>query len=332
MIDNIVDADPILVVENITKTYGHELVFGKIHVGRRVKAIDKVSFSVKKGEIFGFLGPNGAGKTTLIRVILDYLLPESGTITIFGMDHHRNALLIRKSIGYVPGDVALYENFTGLELLEYFSKYRPIKEEMLSELHLIFKVDLTQKIGHLSKGNKQQLVLLLALASNPDFLIFDEPSSGLDPLMASRLHTLLKKMRDLGKTIFLSSHDLTEVQNICDRVGIIKKGRIIIVESIDELRRKSLQNIRVGFADSSHIPSLNDFSNLKTVVSVRTNQKNVFQLKIKEDINELMRFLANYIINRITIEDSSLEEIFLEFYGDESELMRNISSNYQEIK
>ena len=327
MTNNMSDSNSALVIENLTKSYGYEVIIHNIHIGKKIKAVDNVNFRVNKGEIIGFLGPNGAGKTTLIRVILDYLIPESGTIKIFGLDHHKNAVLIRKYIGYVPGDVALYENFTGLELLEYFGKYRSIDKNMLNELFQTFNVDLTQKIRNLSKGNRQQLALLITMASNPDLLIFDEPSSGLDPLIASKLHLLLKKMRDRGKTIFLSSHNLAEVQNICDRVAIIKNGKIKLIESIDELRRKSLQNIIVHFANDSEIPFLNDFTGLRSVSSITIYQKNVYLFKIKGDINEILKLLVNnYTIDHITIEDSSLEDIFLEFYLDENEIQSKISS------
>lgn len=170
-------SETVLEVSNLTKIYGRELGLGGRRVGRRVVGARDVSFSVRRGEIFGFLGPNGAGKTTVMRSILDYLHIQEGTITVFGMDHHRDALKIRKRIGYVPGDLSLYENFTGNELIDYYGGFRPVDPEDIEELRSVFRVDLTLNVKALSSGNRQQVGLILALASKPDFLILDEPTS-----------------------------------------------------------------------------------------------------------------------------------------------------------
>ncbi|MHA2364339.1 MAG: ATP-binding cassette domain-containing protein, partial [Candidatus Hodarchaeales archaeon] len=281
-------------------------------IGRRVVGVQNVSFNVKKGEIFGFLGPNGAGKTTTIRAILNYLTLQSGKITVFGLDHKIDALTIRENIGYVPGDVALYGNFTGLELIEYFNNFRPIDRDFLAVLRSYFKADLTLKIKSLSSGNRQQVALFVALASKPDFLILDEPSSGLDPLMESHLHKILRDLQANGTTIFLSSHDLAEVQAICDRVGIIKEGKIILIEEVEELREKSLQQAIIQFEDG--LPDEEEFTALDTVISVEKVNGYTYKMKIKEDVNNLMKLLTNYKIKRLTVEDASLQEIFLEYY------------------
>jgi ABC-2 type transport system ATP-binding protein len=305
------DNKTILSVNDLTKIYGREVSFFGKTFGREVVGAQNVSFSVNKGEIFGFLGPNGAGKTTTIRSILDYLNVQSGQIIIFGMDHRKQGLEIRKNIGYVPGDVALYENFTGLELIEYFSKFRPVDESFLNELRSIFRADLTLKIRALSKGNRQQVALIAALAAKPDFLILDEPTGGLDPLMAVRFHRILKNMRKEGTTIFLSSHDLAEVQAICDRVGIIKEGKMIVIENIENLRGKFLQNVSIKFSSSE--PEISEFERLESVIDVEKTDKE-FKLKVLEDVNELLKFLTNYTVKRIRIEDATLEDIFLQYY------------------
>ena len=306
--------EPVLQVSDLTKIYGREFSLGgrKI-VGQRVIGAQDVSFSVKKGEIFGFLGPNGAGKTTTMRAILDYLKIQNGAVTIFGLDHHRDRLEIRKRIGYIPGDMALFENFTGKELLHYFSKFRPINKDFLTELRQNFKVKLEKKIKSLSTGNRQQAGLIAALAAKPDFLILDEPTSGLDPLMTANFHKILRKLRNEGYTIFLSSHDLAEVQAVCDRVGIIKEGKMILVEAVEDLKTKFMQRVTVKFNGSS-VPSEEEITKLDTVISVERTKKNTFVLKIKEDVNELVKWLANYDIKRFTCEDATLEEIFLQFY------------------
>jgi ABC-2 type transport system ATP-binding protein len=305
-------SETVLEVSNLTKIYGRELGLGGRKVGRRVVGARDVSFSVRRGEIFGFLGPNGSGKTTVMRSILDYLHIQEGTIMVFGMDHHRDALKIRKRIGYVPGDLSLYENFTGNELINYYGGFRPVDPEYIEKLRSVFRVDLTLNVKALSSGNRQQVGLILALASKPDFLILDEPTSGLDPLMAANAHRLLKELREEGKTIFLSSHDLAEVQVVCDRIGIIKEGEMILVEEVENLISKFLQNVRVSF--TSEVPDLETLEAIDSVISAEAEDEDTLLLKVKEDINELLKVLTRYEIDRLSIEDATLEEIFLQYY------------------
>jgi len=302
----------ILEVSHLTKIYGRETTIAGRKFGRRVVGARDVSFSVRRGEIFGFLGPNGAGKTTTMRAILDYLHIQEGSITVFGMDYHRDALEIRERIGYIPGDLALYGNFTGEELIEYYDGFRPVDRDYLRELRSVFRVDLTLNVKNLSSGNRQQAGLILALASKPDFLILDEPTSGLDPLMAASAHRLFKELKAEGKTIFLSSHDLAEVQAVCDRIGIIKEGEMILVEEVENLVSKFLQNVRVSF--SSDVPSLESLEAIDSVISAEAEDEDTLLLKVREDINELLRFLTQYELDRLSIEDATLEEIFLQYY------------------
>lgn len=313
----------VLQVSNLTKVYGREfqLGFRKIRhkIGRRVEAVTDVSFNVRKGEIFGFLGPNGAGKTTTIRSILGYLSIQGGGIKINGLDYLKDALEIRKNIGFIRSEIDLYGNFTGEELISYFGKFKPIDQKFLNKLKAIFKVDLTLDFKSLSTGNRQQVIIILALASNPDFVILDEPSSGLDPLMATRFHRLLLKMRDKGKTIFLSSHNLNEVQAICDRVGIIRKGNIVVIETVKELQTKSMQLLSVEFIDGE-TPNIDEFQAISNVFSVE-KKDNTFFVKVKEDVNDLLKFVTSRRIKRMTLENSSLEDIFLTYYKDELDLL-----------
>jgi ABC-2 type transport system ATP-binding protein len=309
----------VLQVSNLTKVYGREFQIASRRIGRRVVAVDDASFVVKKGEIFGFLGPNGAGKTTTIRSILGFLNIKSGEITINGMHYLKDALEIRRNIGHVRSEISLYGNFTGNELINYFNKFRPNDSEFLKKLKTIFKVDLTLKFKSLSTGNRQQVIIIVALASNPDFVILDEPSSGLDPLMADRFHSLLLEMKSKGKTIFLSSHNLPEVQAICDRVGIIREGKMIVIESVKELRNKSMQIMNVEFMDGQN-PDLGQFQAIQNVFSVEKKGEG-FLVKVKEDVNDLMKFVTARRIKRITLEDSSLEDIFLTYYKDELDQM-----------
>ncbi len=305
--------EPVLKVTDLTKIYGRELALGsKRIVGNRVTGALGVNFSINKGEIFGFLGPNGAGKTTTIRAILDYLKIQEGMVQIFGMDHHRDRIEIRKNISYVPGDMALFENFTGEELLEFFNHYRPINQEFLSGLRQEFRVNLSRKIKTLSKGNRQQVGLIAALASKPDFLIMDEPTSGLDPLMAANFHRIIRKLKNEGITIFLSSHDLAEVSVVCDRVGIIKEGKMILVEKVEDLKTKFMQKAKITFESS--LPTEEELNSLNWIITAEKENSATYVLKIKENINELLKWLVKYDIKRLTLEDATLEEIFLQFY------------------
>jgi ABC-2 type transport system ATP-binding protein len=282
----------VLIVENLTKIYGREIPLGFRTLGRRVIGVDNSSFSVKKGEIFGFLGPNGAGKTTTIRSILGYLKIQNGKITVLGRDYKQDQLSIRQDIGY---------------------KFRPINQEFLEEVKKQFIVDLTLKIGSLSTGNRKQVGLILALASKPDFLILDEPTTGLDPLMTATFHRIIKGLKSEGITIFLSSHDLSEVQAVCDRVGIIKEGKMILVEEVEELKSKFLQHVRISF-NNNNIPEIEELNAISSVISATKMNDKIFTLQVQEDINDLLKFLTNYRVDRLSIEDASLEEIFLQYY------------------
>ncbi|MHA1168946.1 MAG: ABC transporter ATP-binding protein [Candidatus Hodarchaeales archaeon] len=305
------DNTTILQVSNLTKIYGHQLNLGRFSLGQRVVGARDVSFALKKGEIFGFLGPNGAGKTTTMRAILDYLKIQEGSVTVLGMDHHSDRLKIRRSIGYVPGDMSLFENFTGEELIDFFGKLRPVDPEFLEELRSVFRVKLNKKIKSLSKGNRQQAGIIAIMASKPELLILDEPTSGLDPLMTEHFHELLKKLRNEGVTIFLSSHDLAEVQAICDRIAIIKEGEIVLVETIEDLKAKFLQKITVKF-DEKSVPAEEELK--KHSISFQRIVENEFQLTIGENISAFLKWISSYEIKRFTCEDASLEEIFLQFY------------------
>lgn len=311
-----ISTDIILQVSNLTKIYGKDFSLGPLKLGRKVIGANNVTFTVEKGEIFGFLGPNGAGKTTTMRSILGYLKIQSGTITVFDLDHQKDSIEIRKNIGYIPGDLSLYKDFTGEELIKYLDKFRPMDQNFLNDLRATYRVDLTQKIGNLSTGNRQQVGLIIALAPKPDFLILDEPTSGLDPLMTVKTHKILRKLKEEGKTIFLSSHDLAEVQAVCDRVGIIKGGKMILVERIEDLKQKFLQNVKIKFS-SKAIPEEALLKALDSIIEVERIDEKTFQLMVKEDVNELLKLLTNFKVKRLTIEDSTLESIFLKFYESE---------------
>jgi ABC-2 type transport system ATP-binding protein len=236
------------------------------------------------------------------------------------MDHADDALKIRERIGFIPGDLALYRNYTGEELINFFDKLRPMDESMMVELRAMFKVNLSQRIKKLSSGNRQQVALILAVGPNPELLIMDEPTLGLDPLIVSKFHGLLRRLSQAGTTIFLSSHDLTEVQAVCDRVGIIRDGIMVEVETVEGLRNKAVQNMTLQFYDSQGKQALEVIEALKTLADLHVAENGIMNLTIKGDVNEVIRLISRAQVKRITLEDAPLEEIFLQYYMDEDEL------------
>lgn len=207
---------------------------GLIKYYGKTRGIEDLNLSVKEGEIFGFLGPNGAGKTTIIRLLLDLIHPTSGRANIFGLDSHRNSLEIRQKIGYIPGELNLYPNMKARDLLNYLARfYNGLDLGFILGLTKRFKLDLERKIKTYSKGMKQMLGIIQAFMNDPDLLILDEPTSGLDPFMQQEIYNLFEETKNKGKTISLSSHNLYEVQKICDRVGIVREGRLVAIENIN---------------------------------------------------------------------------------------------------
>lgn len=280
---------PTIEVKNLKK------YFGKIH------AIDDISFSVEKGEIFGFLGPNGAGKTTTIRCLLDFLRPTSGEINI----------LTKDKIGYLSGDVRLYDGWTGEEHISFVEGLRnsqSIARDLAEKLSLNLKI----RFKNLSSGNKQKLGLVLALGFQPELLIMDEPTVGLDPLLQNMIYKVLEDFQKNGTTIFLSSHNLSEVDRLCHRVGVIRGGKIVAIETIQALKEKRMHVVKIDFNGPYNV---SDF-NLENVV-IKNQLPESLILGVKGDINPLIKRLANYNLKEIETTHATLEEIFLEFYGDQ---------------
>jgi len=224
----------VIKTKNLTKYYG------------KVLGIKDVDLGINEGETFGFLGPNGAGKTTTIRCLMDFIRPTAGSCSILGMDCQRKAAGIKRQVGFVAGEVRLYEKLTGQAHISYIEGFRG-KAPFAS--HLIKRLDFDPgiKVKNLSKGNKQKLVLILALMHKPKILIMDEPTSGLDPLLQNEIYKILDDMNSQGSTVFFSSHVLPEVEKIANRVGIIKDGQLSAIESIEDLARKKIRNIEVRF-------------------------------------------------------------------------------------
>lgn len=269
-----------------------------------------LSFDVKKGEIFGFLGPNGAGKTTTIRHLTGFLKPEKGSCSINGLDCWKESNLIHKTLGYLPGEIVFFDDMSGLEFLHFLISYKKIKNSRLDELVKLFELDTKVKIKKMSKGMKQKVALIAAFLHDPDVLILDEPTSGLDPLMQNKFIELIWAEKARGKTILISSHIFEEIEKICDRVGIIKDGKLVAVNSIEELKENQIKKFVVSFADNEQATK---FANEKlNIESVKNNHATVV---IQNNFNEFISVLSKYNITNITAKNQSLEEIFMKYYG-----------------
>jgi ABC-2 type transport system ATP-binding protein len=231
----------IIEINKLSKYYG------------KARGIEEINLDIEEGEIFGFIGPNGAGKSTTIRILLSLIFPSAGSARIMGMDVINESKKIKTRIGYVPSDASLYDKMNVHEFLQYCIRfYRTENSEVrISELSEIFELDLGRKMDQLSMGNKKKVSIVQSLIHNPRLLILDEPTTGLDPLMQSRFFDLLREENKKGLTIFFSSHILSEIQNLCKRVAIIKDGKIIKVEDIDSLRQKQLKKVQIGFGEKS---------------------------------------------------------------------------------
>ena len=283
----------VIETNNLTKYYG------------KIKGVENLTFSVKKGEIFGFLGPNGAGKTTTIRTLLGYLHPTSGTATIFGKSIEENIVDIKKEVGYIPGDLSIYGHMTGKEFLNYFSSLRNTKMSLLDELLKVFNVPLERKIKGYSKGMKQKIGIIQAFMDDPEIVIMDEPTSGLDPLLQQKFYDFLHEQKKKGKTIFFSSHILSEVDKICDRIGIIRNGEIVALEDVDTLKNKMGKIIRVKIKEKPE--TFKGPKNIKI-------KDGWIEFVTNDDVNHWIKLLSKYTIFDLEIAEFSLEDIFIHYY------------------
>src|SRR3954463_13271932 len=233
----IVRMTAVIALDRLTKSYG------------AARGIEGVSMSVEAGEVFGFLGPNGAGKTTTIRTLLDLLHPTSGTARVFGLDSRRDSGAIHARLGNLPGDFTYAPRLSGRELLSYLAELRGVVNlGRAAELAAHFHADLERPLGPLSRGNRQKIGLVQAAFHDPELLVLDEPTGGLDPLMQEAFLEFVSAERDRGRTVFLSSHELDEVQRVCDRVGIIREGRLIAVEDVAEITERAFRHVTLEFS------------------------------------------------------------------------------------
>ena len=290
--------------KNIIEIYNLSKYYGK-HRG-----IEGVSFTVEKGEVFGFIGPNGAGKTTTIRILLALIHPTGGNAKIFGKDCIKNSHEIAKNIGYVPSEAFYYENMTVKELLKYSAElYQKDCYEKMNELVERLKLDIKRKITDLSFGNKKKVGIVAALQHSPELIILDEPTNGLDPLIKEEFFKILKEEKQNGATILYSSHVLSEVQKICDKVAIIKEGTIIDVQSISELRKNSYKKIRLILNTGID----KDYFTIDGIADFHLDDKEVSFI-YRGKSSEIISHINELDIADVYIEEPSLEEIFLHYY------------------
>jgi ABC-2 type transport system ATP-binding protein len=291
---------PAIETSHLTKYYG------------KSRGIIDVDLTVDTGQIFGFLGPNGAGKSTTIRLLLDLIRPTSGTARVLGLDARHDRLAIDRRVSYVPGELALYGELTGRQLLTYFGNLQGSVDAGYRE-SLIQRVELdpTKKIKSLSRGNKQKVGLVAAFMIRPELLILDEPTAGLDPFIQLEFEHLCEEARDEGRTVFISSHQLPEVEHLCDRVGIIREGRLLAVESIAALKERALRKLEIDFGDTvpaeafAGVPGIRDLS----------IHDGTLRCTVMGSLDTLVKTAARYEVRNLRSVDTSLEEIFLAYYG-----------------
>lgn len=292
--------------EYIIETKGLSVFYGH-HRG-----IIDLDLGVKSGEIFGFLGPNGAGKTTTLRVLLDIIRPTQGSASIFGLDCQKEGVKLRKRVGYLPGELSLPRNMTGRRYLEKINNLRAGKStsSYLGELCERLNLDTSRRIRDYSSGNKQKLGLVAALMNKSDLLVLDEPTIGLDPLVQQTVLELVQEAKEEGRTIFFSSHILSEVQNVCDRVGIIREGRLIKVESVQTLTEQPFHRLRFRF-DSNPGKDVFAFEGVREL----SRDDYTVLLEVKQNLPAVMKAAASYEVVDVETQPVTLEEVFLAYYG-----------------
>jgi len=286
-------------IENLTKYYKSNL------------GVKDVNIKIKEGEIFAFIGPNGAGKSTTIKCILNFLNKTSGNIYFDGNEINKKDYLFKENIGYLPSEIHLYEDLTVKRMIDYSASfYKKDLTNKVSELVKIFEVDLDKKIDELSFGNLKKVGIILAFMHEPKLLILDEPTSGLDPLMQQRFFELLKIEKSKGTTIFFSSHNLSEVKKVCDRVGIIKNGTVIEVDTVKNLSKNNYVVVTIKSKDVKKInlPLKN--------MHIKSMQEDEIVFNYKGDINKIINALNDYKIDKLLIEEMNIDEVFMHYYKE----------------
>jgi ABC-2 type transport system ATP-binding protein len=292
--------EPVIEITDLSKFYG------------KARGIEHVNLQIHEGEIFGFIGPNGAGKSTTIRILMNMIFPTSGGAKIMGMDVVRETKKIKGLTGYIPSDASAYSYMDVNEFLNYFVRFYHVEngEKRITGLAETFELDLKRKIADLSMGNRKKVSIVQSMLHNPKLLILDEPTPGLDPLMQSVFFDLLHAENRKGMTILFSSHILGEVQMLCKRVAVIKEGKIIGIENIEDLRKKQLKKVLIESDDMLKMENLR----LPGIEKLITGPGKVISFMYSGNMNILINMLAGNRINNLIIEEPSLDEIFMHYY------------------
>lgn len=291
--------------EGLTKFYGKH------------RGLVDLTFEVEAGQVVGYLGPNGSGKTTTIRLLLDFIRPTSGRAEVFGLDARTDSLEIRSKVGFLPGELNAYDGMTGWEILTYYSNLRGgvdwgYAESLADRLEL----DLTRKIRNLSKGNKQKVGLVQAFMARPELLILDEPTGGLDPLMQQEFYRLVLDAKEEGQTVFLSSHVMTEVEKVADRVGIIREGRLVLDEDVATLKARALRQLEIHFGEPVSLADFQDIPGVREM-SVEGNE---LKCTVAGSVDELIKAAARFEVLNVSSQEPDLEDIFLDYYRESEDV------------
>ena len=289
-------------IKNLTKVYGKN------------RGIQDINISVQEGEIYGFIGPNGAGKSTTIKTLLNFIYPTSGEALIFGMDSVKESEKIKEYVGYVPSEVRYYDDVKVKDIIKYAQSFYPkSNKEYVDRICNELELDMNKKMGELSLGNKKKVAIAQSLINNPKLLILDEPTNGLDPLMQKKLFNILIEEKEKGNTVFLSSHNLVEVQNLCDRVCVIKEGKIVDIIEIEKSKTELKLKVTLSSSDITDDIVLN--------LSDKILDKNgkLYTFIYSKNIYSLVKELANYKIDELLIEKENLEDAFLNYYENNKE-------------
>jgi ABC-2 type transport system ATP-binding protein len=294
----------VIEVVDLTKRYGS------------ARGVDDVSFTVAQGSIFGFLGPNGAGKSTIIRTLLDFQRPTSGRALLFGLDSRRDSVAIRRRLGYLPGDLVLFEQLSGQAHLDHFGKARGgLDRAVVDDLVERFGVELHRPVKELSKGNKQKVGLLLAFAHRPELVVLDEPTSGLDPLVQDQFHQLLRETAADGRTVVLSSHSLDEVQRVADRVTVIRQGQVVVTDTIASLQAQVPRRVTFHFEGPFAVEA---FSAIPDTTVLHADARSV-TVTVKGGMDAVVKAASGFTVGDVVAAPADLEELFLGFYqGDDA--------------
>jgi ABC-2 type transport system ATP-binding protein len=285
------------------------------HYGRLI-AVKDLRLEVEQGEIFGFLGLNGAGKTTTLRILLDLLRPTSGKAAVLGYDCHSQGLEVRARVGYLPGEMGLYSDMTGRDFLDFLAKLkrRDVDKRYRAELQdrlALSTTDLARRLREYSTGMKRKLGLIQAFQDDPELLILDEPTEGLDPLMQEAFYELLAEVKQRGRTVFMSSHVLSEVERVCDRVGLLRKGALVLLSTVDEIRNLAARRVRVIFAED--VTRMPDLAPEQEILETQPRQ---WTLRVNGPLGPLLKALADLPVSDLMVEEPHLEDVILKYYRE----------------